>query len=103
MAAPPCQRAHSSHRHALISSFEVIYAWVQKLRNISASPLNLSRSQRPTPSTERGSGPSPPSVYCHSIHLSQLTGTTAVGPYCASQNQHCDSTGSWVLPRSSFT
>src|SRR5262249_56449430 len=71
-------------------------------RRATVVPLNLSRSHRPMPSTVCGSGPRPPSVYCHIVHAAQFGGTTAVGPYCASQNQQFASTGSVRVPSSSL-
>jgi hypothetical protein len=63
-------------------------------------PLNLSRSQRPIPLTVCGVGPRAPSVYCHIVQVFQFLGTTGVGPYCASQNQHSARTGSVLVPSS---
>src|SRR6266480_1996452 len=61
-------------------------------------PLNLSRSQRPIPLTVCGLGPRAPSVYCHIVQVFQFLGTTGVGPYCASQNQHSAKIGSALVP-----
>src|SRR5256885_482454 len=72
------------------------------LRSCASVPLNLSRSQRPIPATLCGVGPIAPSVYCHMVQVSQLIGTTGVGPYCANQNQQLGSTGSLLLPSSCF-
>jgi hypothetical protein len=71
----------------------------QKVFNWAAVPLKMSRSQAPIPLTLWGSGPTPPSVYCHNVNLPKQGGTTGVGPYWASQNQQFLRTGSIVDPK----
>src|SRR6476661_7203315 len=70
----------------------------QSCLKASGSPLNLSLSQAPMPGTVCGCGPAFPSVYCHNVHVGQFGGTTAFGPYCASQKKHCDKIGSLLFP-----
>jgi hypothetical protein len=46
-----------------------------------------------------GLGPTAPSVYCHIVQVFQVLGTTGIGPYCASQNQHSAKIGSVPVPK----
>src|SRR5262249_8285271 len=71
---------------------------LSQLRFAAVEFVDLSRSQPRIPLTVCGLGPRAPSVYCHIVQVFQFLGTTGVGPYCASQNQHSAKIGSVLVP-----